>query len=118
MRTHSSHASEMASSTENWSLPNGRDSKVMASVCLPSPSAGMSARTVTTARSGKPSGCAGVIWPGVRTRPSSIVRRSPLNGTSRPSTAIRTRPTNSASLKRFLMANSTPAGVFFRLPKV
>ena len=39
-------------------------------------------------RSGKPSGCAGVIWLGVRMRPSSIVRRSPLNDTSRPSTAI------------------------------
>src|ERR1017187_7930528 len=73
---------------------------------------------VTMERSGNGNGCAASTCETGIARPSPRSNRTLSSATGTPLIAMPVTPTISASLKRFLMANWAPPGVFFRLPKV
>src|ERR1019366_4206103 len=73
---------------------------------------------VTMERSGNGNGCAASTCETGIARPSPRSNRTLSSATGAPLIAMPVTPTISASLRRFLMANWAPPGVFFRLPRV
>src|ERR1022692_1058643 len=73
---------------------------------------------VTMERSGNGAGCAASTCETGIARPSPRSNRTLSSATGTPLIAMPVTPTISASLRRFLMANWAPPGVFFRLPRV
>src|ERR1022692_995572 len=73
---------------------------------------------VTMERSGNGNGCAASTCETGIARPSPRSNRTLSSATGTPLIAMPVTPTISASLRRFLMANWAPPGVFFRLLRV
>ena len=110
----------VASSTENWSLPNGRDSKpTMKRVFAVAAGPGWPRGCRQWCASGNVSGLLGEICSGRIAGPVGHRKRNSVEGhvvgrRSRRSSAR----SSSASLRRFLIEKATPSLVFFRLPSV